>query len=75
MAADEQCDAAFRYQALYAALERLSDKERTAILLYYLEDYSVKDICDIIEASPETVRQQLSRGRNHLKKMLCTTTI
>lgn len=75
VAADEQCDAAFRYQALYAALERLSDKERTAILLYYLEDYSVKEICDIIEASPETVRQQLSRGRNHLKKMLCTTMI
>lgn len=70
MLSDEQSDSRFRYQALYAALERLSEKERTAILLYYLEDYSIKEVAEIIGASQEAVKQQLSRGRSHLKGML-----
>lgn len=70
IAADESADSAFRYQDLYAALEKLSEKERTAILLYYLEGCSVKDIAAVIEASEAAVKQQLSRGRIHLKGLL-----
>jgi len=71
----ESGDSAYRYQELYAALDRLSAKERTAILLYYLEGYAIKEIAGIIEASPDAVKQQLSRGRQHLKEMLCRTMI
>jgi len=63
-------DDAFRYQALYMALDKLTGKERTAILLFYMEGYSVAEIAGIIETSEDAVRQQLSRGRVHLRKML-----
>lgn len=68
--AAEQSDGAFKYQALYAALAKLSEKERTAVVLYYLEGYAVKEISTIVESSEDSVRQQLSRGRVHLKSLL-----
>lgn len=66
----ERADDGFRYQALYAALETLSERERTALLLHYMEDYSVKEIAGITGASPDAVKQQLSRGRRNLKEKL-----
>ena len=66
----ETADAAFRYQLLYMALDRLPPKERSAILLFYFENYSAKEIAEIVGASPDAVRQYLTRGRNHLRKML-----
>lgn len=67
---DDRADASFRYQALYVALSQLPEKERTSILLYYLEGYSVEEICGITGASAEAVRQHLSRGRRHLRGIL-----
>lgn len=63
-------DGAFRYQALYAALDRIPERERTSILLYYMEGYSVREISAIVEVSEEAVRQHLSRGRSHLRGLL-----
>lgn len=68
--APEGADAGFAYQELYDALSRLPSKERTAVLLFYMEGYSVKEIADIQEASQDAVRQYLSRGRNHLRGLL-----
>lgn len=65
-------DASFRYQALYAALDRLPDRERLSVLLYYMEGYAVKEIAAILDASQEAVRQYLSRGRTHLRGLLST---
>ncbi len=66
----DKADATFKYQWLYAALKLLSEKERTAILLYYLEDYQVKEIAEVIDSSENAVKQQLSRGRNRLKNLM-----
>ncbi len=63
-------DGAFRYQELYMALETLSPKERTAVLLYYLDGYQVKQIAEITESTQDAVRQQLARGREHLRQRL-----
>lgn len=68
-------DDSFRYQELYNALDRLSGRERTAILLFYLEGYSIKEIAEIIDVSQDAVKQQLSRGRAHLKDMLSGGTL
>lgn len=68
--AKELADDRFRYQDLYTALERLSPTERTTILLYYMEGYSVKEISDLESVSAEAVRKQLSRGRIHLHHLL-----
>lgn len=68
--APERSDGVFRYQALYAALDRIPERERTSILLYYMEGYSVREISAIVEVSEEAVRQHLSRGRSHLRGLL-----
>lgn len=65
-----RADDSFRYQALYDALDRLSEKERTAVLLYYMEGYAVKEIAAILDSGEAAVKQQLSRGRQHLKACL-----
>lgn len=68
--ADERSDNGFDYQALYLVLDRLSPKERTATLLFYMQGYSAGEISGIMDCSAENVRQLLSRGRQHLRKLL-----
>lgn len=68
--ADDTGDSPFRYQALYSALDRLSDCERSSILLFYMQGYSVKEIANIEQTSLDAVRQHLSRGRIHLRGLL-----
>ena len=63
-------DAGFRYQQLYQALDRLSDKEKAAIALFYFEDRSIKEISAILGIPQGTVKYQLSMGRQHLKQLI-----
>lgn len=70
MKAKEETDGDFRYENLYQALESLPIKERSVIVLFYLEGYSSKEISNILEISDEAVRQSLSRGRKKLKSLL-----
>lgn len=72
VATDCQPDTAFRYQELYVALNMLPDKERSSVLLFYMQGYSVKEIADIVGASQDAIKQHLSRGRNHLRGLLST---
>ena len=62
-----EADASFEHQDLYLALRTLPPKERSAITLFYLNGYSIKEIAAITEASEAAVKQQLSRGRDKLK--------
>ncbi len=63
-------DASFEHQDLYLALSTLPPKERSAITLFYLNGYSIKEIAAITEATEGAVKQQLSRGRDKLKTKL-----
>lgn len=63
-------DAIFDYQELYLALEKLSDKERSAILLHYMQGYSVNEIAEINDSTVDAVKKQLSRARQHLQILL-----
>ncbi len=66
----ERADKAFDYQSLYAAVGELPDKERMAVLLYYMQNYSAGEIAELMETSDEAVRQYLSRGRKKLRILL-----
>ena len=55
---------------LYLALATLPPKERSAITLFYLNGYSIREIAAITEASQDAVKQQLSRGRDKLREKL-----
>ena len=61
-------DKSFRYQQLYQALDKLPEKEKAAIALFYFEDRSIKEISAILDMPLGTVKYQLSMGRNHLKQ-------
>ncbi|MCM1349512.1 MAG: RNA polymerase sigma factor [Firmicutes bacterium] len=70
IAASESTDSQFQYQELYYALNKLPHKERTSVLLFYMEGYSIKEIADIEQTSQSAVKQHLLRGRNHLHALM-----
>ena len=63
-------DNAFEHQELYLALRTLPPKERSAITLFYLSGYSIKEVAVITETSEDAVKKQLSRGRDKLRQEL-----
>lgn len=63
-------DDAFRHEALQRALMRIPEKERTAIVLHYFEDLSIKEIAGVMQIPAGTVKYYLSVGRDHLKSIL-----
>ena len=65
-----EADASFEHQDLYLALRTLPPKDRSAITLFYLNGYSIKEIAAITETTDGAVKQQLSRGRDKLKAKL-----
>ena len=67
---DYTADAAFRYEALYRAIDQLPERTRAATLLYHIEGYSIKDIATITHSNPVAVRQQLHRGLTRLREIL-----
>ena len=56
--------------ALWAAVRRLSDKQRTAIALYYVDDLPVGEIASVLGCSVGTVKTHLQRGRRRLAEIL-----
>lgn len=70
--AGDSSDSRYNNQELYMALEQLGEKERSAILLFYMEDKSIKEI-SIITGTPEnTIKSHLSRARSNLSTHLKT---
>ena len=65
-----EADSSFEHQDLYLALRTMPPKERSAITLYYMNGYSIKEIATITDSSQDAVKQQLSRGRDKLKSKL-----
>ncbi len=63
-------DKNFEYQDLYVALSALPPQERTVLLLFYIQGYSVKEIASITDASDDAVKMRLSRGREHLRNKM-----
>ena len=51
------------------ALMRVEGEYREALYLYYIEQYRVREIAEILGKNPNTVKTLLSRGRKKLKKI------
>lgn len=56
--------------ALYDKVMGLTPKYRETVYLYYFEDFSVKEIADILKISETAVQTRLQRARQKLKKVL-----
>ncbi len=63
-------DDKFEYEELYLAIARLSQNEKAAILLFYMEDKPIKEISTILGYPNGTIKSLLSRGRAKLKIQL-----
>lgn len=55
---------------LFRVVMEMPQKYRIPIHLFYYEDYSIKEIAEIINCPENTVKSQLNRGRKLLKKAL-----
>ena len=58
------------YSELYGAMRSLPSTYHTALMLYYIEGYSIKEIADIQDTSVAGVKMRLSRGRKMLKRLM-----
>src|SRR6266508_472492 len=56
--------------AIVEALQRLSPRQRAAILLHHYAGYPVKEVAAILGSSPTTVSVHLHRARKRLAELL-----
>lgn len=59
-----------RNREIMEAVLKLPKKYREVIHLFYFQQMSIKEICDVTERKESTVTSQLTRGRELLKKNL-----
>jgi RNA polymerase sigma-70 factor (ECF subfamily) len=55
------------------ALAKVDGKFQAAVALFYLEDYSYKDIALILDVPDGTVKSRIARGIAQLRDILCLT--
>ncbi len=51
-------------------LLKMSKKYRIVLVLYYYEEYKIKEISEILKINESTIQTRLQRGREQLKKLL-----
>ena len=54
----------------HRALASLSEQQRAVVFLTYWEDLSPAQVADLLGVSDGTVRKQLARAREHLRRIL-----
>ena len=57
-------------QYIIDSIFKLQKKDRVLVYLYYYENYSVKDISELLNISVSNVKVRLHRSRNLLKDIL-----
>ena len=58
------------YSDLYRAVSRLQEELKLPVVLYYGEDFSVREIAQVLEISEGAVQKRLARARQKLKRIL-----
>ena len=62
-------------ESVQSILDKLPEKYKTVIILYYMEDSSYQEIADILAVPVGTVMSRLSRAKQMMKKALLRSTI
>jgi len=66
----EVIESAERERSVRNAISQLPDEQRLCVTLFYMEDYSIKEISKIMQCTEGTTKSRLSRAREKLKKLL-----
>lgn len=53
---------------IFQILEKLPAKNKTVIILHYLEGFSIEEIARMLHLSTSAVKMRLSRGREQMKE-------
>lgn len=61
--ADQKAD----YSDLYRAVNSLKEELRLPVILYYVEDFNIKEIAQILEITEGAVQKRLARARGKLR--------
>jgi RNA polymerase sigma factor (sigma-70 family) len=64
--ADGLLEKADKKKYIQCAMEKLNETDRTALTLYYLEEFSLEEIADIIGIETNTVKVRIHRARLRL---------
>jgi len=56
--------------AFWQAVRRLPPRQAQVVALYYMEDYSVRQIAEVLDCSEGTVKTHLSRARDAVARQL-----
>jgi RNA polymerase sigma-70 factor (ECF subfamily) len=56
--------------AVVAALQQIDEVYRAPLTLFYLEEFSYREIADVLNIPAGTVMSRLSRGKGMLRKLL-----
>lgn len=63
-------DAPEEDSSLIQSVLSLPEKYRIVLHLFYYEDYSIKEIAEILQRNENTIKSQLKRGRKSLEELL-----
>lgn len=58
------------YLDLYRAIQKLKEKDKICIVLFYMEDFTIPQIAEILSVPTGTVKSRLNRARKQLKDWL-----
>lgn len=66
-AADMKTDEKDDYSELYQAINSLKEELRLPVILYYIEDFKIKEIAQVLDISEGAVQKRLARARGKLR--------
>ncbi|MEL6812608.1 MAG: sigma-70 family RNA polymerase sigma factor [Bacteroidota bacterium] len=69
-AGDPPLDHRENIDLLLSAITELPQKQQLVLRLFYLEEFSITQISEVLEVSPGTVKSRLFTAREHLKTIL-----
>ena len=58
------------YESLYEAIQNLDEINRLPIILKYLQDFSEKEISQVLDLNINTVKSRLYKGRQKLRNII-----
>ena len=69
-AAEAAAEPQFEDQELQQALNELPEEYRAALILFYFEQFSYKEIAEQLQVPIGTIMSRLARGKDHLRRRL-----